>query len=430
MKREDKKYQAYLQILSGELIPAMGCTEPIAIAYGAAKAREVLGALPEYTEIRASGNIIKNVKSVIIPNTGGLKGIEAAAAAGIIAGDADKKLEVISEVSDNKKAEIKKYKNMNLIQVIPEMDGPLFDIHITMSGKNDYVVLRITDFHTNIVKIEKNGASIVEKPVAVNEGEEVKSNLLNVKDILEFADSAELEDLCTIIEPQIRYNYAIAEEGIKGTYGAGIGKVLLDHYGDNIQNRAKAMAAAGADARMGGCEFPVIIVSGSGNQGITASVPVITYAKYLGCREETLIRALTLSDLMTIHQRSRIGKLSAYCGAVNAGCASAAGIAYLKGGRFEEIAHTIVNALAIVSGIICDGAKPSCAAKIASAVEAGILGYLMYEDGKQFRGGDGIVTKDVDETIQNVGRLGKDGMRETDKEIIHIMMECVGKEER
>lgn len=430
MKWEDKKYQAYLQILSDELVPAMGCTEPIAIAYGAAKAREILGMIPEYTKIHVSGNIIKNVKSVVIPNTGGLKGIEAAVAAGIIAGKADKKLEVISEVSDEKKEEIKKYKETHAIQVIPEMDGPLFDIQITMSHKTDYIVVRITDFHTNIVNIEKNGMCIYEKTVTANGETEVKSNLLNVKDILDFADSAKIQDLYPIIEPQIRYNYAIAEEGIKGIYGAGIGKVLLDHYGDSVQNRAKAMAAAGSDARMGGCEFPVIIVSGSGNQGITASVPVITYAKYLGSSEETLIRALTLSNLMTIHQRSQIGKLSAYCGAVNAGCASATGIAYLKGGGFEEIAHTIVNSLAIVSGIICDGAKPSCAAKIASAVEAGILGYLMYEDGKQFRGGDGIITKDVDETIQNVGRLGKDGMRETDKEIIQIMMKCVDKDKK
>lgn len=428
MKREDKKYQAYLQILSEELVPAMGCTEPIAIAYGAAKAREVLGAIPEYAEIRVSGNIIKNVKSVTIPNTNGLKGIEAAMAAGIVAGKADKKLEVISEVNNKKKREIKEYKETHVIKVIPEISDLLFDIHITLFHQTDYAALRITHFHTNIVKVEKNGKIIYESPETMEQGQEGNSALLNVKDILAFADNAELQDLYPIIEPQIRYNYAIAEEGIRGTYGAGIGKVLLDHYGDNIQNRAKAMAAAGSDARMGGCELPVIIVSGSGNQGITASVPVITYAKHLKSSEEILIRALTLSNLMTIHQRSRIGKLSAYCGAVNAGCASATGIAYLKGGRFEEIAHTIVNSLAIVSGIICDGAKPSCAAKIASAVEAGILGHLMYENGRQFRGGEGIITKDVDETIQNVGRLGKDGMRETDKEIINIMMGCVGKD--
>lgn len=426
---KDDTYQAYLNILYEELVPAMGCTEPIAIAYGAARAREVLGEVPEHCEVRVSGNIIKNVKSVLIPNTGGLKGIEAAAAAGIIAGEAGRQLEVIADVCDEEKKKIWEYLETHEIRVMPEIGGRLFDIQIIVHNKQDCVRVRIIDSHTNIVSIEKNGQIIFQKEEMENNNGEIQPGLLNVRDIITFAEMVSMEEVRPVIEPQIRYNYAIAEEGIRGEYGAGVGKVLLDHCGDGVRNRAKAMAAAGSDARMGGCELPVIIVSGSGNQGIAASVPVIVYARYLGSSEEALMRALVLSNLMTIHQRCRIGKLSAYCGAVNAGCASGAGIAYLNGGRFEEIAHTIVNSLAIVSGIICDGAKPSCAAKIVSAVEAGILGYQMYLDGKQFRGGEGIVTKDVDQTIYNVGRLGKEGMRETDKEIIHIMMECVGKNE-
>jgi len=426
MKREDYKYQRYLQILEEELVPAMGCTEPIAIAYGAAKAREILGTIPERMEVSVSGNIIKNVKSVIIPNTGGLKGIEAAAVAGVIAGDAGKRLEVIAEVSAYKRESIREYLRTHEVKVMPAKGDSLFEIGVRLIHKDSYVLLKIARYHTNIVRIEKDGNIIFEQLEKAEADSVEEENLLNVKDIVAFADALRIEDIYPVIEPQIRYNYAIAEEGIEGGYGAGVGSVILAHDGDGIRNRAKAMAAAGADARMGGCESPVIIVAGSGNQGIAASVPVITYAKYLDSDQETLVKALAVSNLMTIYQRSRIGKLSAFCGAVNAGCASGTGIAYLMGGRYEEIAHTIVNSLAIVSGIICDGAKPSCAGKIAASVDAGILGYQMYEDGRQFRGGDGIVTNDVDGTIHNVGKLGKDGMRETDKEIISIMMQCVG----
>lgn len=423
MKKEDVKYGAYVQILKEELVPAMGCTEPIALAYAAAKAREVLGEKPDTVKIGASGSIIKNVKSVIVPNTDHLKGIPAAAAAGIIAGKPEKELEVIAEVSKEQIEEMKDFLQNADISVEYVDNGITFDIILTETKGESSATVRIANYHTNIVLIEKNGQVLFEEKV---EGEKEEGltdrSLLNMKDILDFAETVDIDDVREVIGRQIRYNTAIAEEGLKGNYGANIGSVLLEMEGDNIRVRAKAMAAAGSDARMNGCELPVIINSGSGNQGMTCSLPVIEYAKELNSGEEKLYRALTLSNLVAIHQKTGIGRLSAYCGAVCAGAAAGAGIAYLHGGGYEEIAHTVVNALAIVSGIVCDGAKASCAAKIASSVEAGILGYNMYKCGQQFYAGDGIVTKGVDETIKNIGRLGKEGMRETNVEIIDIMV--------
>lgn len=423
MKKEDVKYGAYVQILKEELVPAMGCTEPIALAYAAAKAREVLGEKPDTVKIGASGSIIKNVKSVIVPNTDHLKGIPAAAAAGIIAGKPEKELEVIAEVSKEQIEEMKDFLQNADISVEYVDNGITFDIIVTETKGESSATVRIANYHTNIVLIEKNGQVLFEEKV---EGEKEEGltdrSLLNMKDILDFAETVDINDVREVIGRQIRYNTAIAEEGLKGNYGANIGSVLLEMEGDNIRVRAKAMAAAGSDARMNGCELPVIINSGSGNQGMTCSLPVIEYAKELNSGEEKLYRALTLSNLVAIHQKTGIGRLSAYCGAVCAGAAAGAGIAYLHGGGYEEIAHTVVNALAIVSGIVCDGAKASCAAKIASSVEAGILGYNMYKCGQQFYAGDGIVTKGVDETIKNIGRLGKEGMRETNVEIIDIMV--------
>lgn len=423
MRKEDVKYGAYVQILKEELVPAMGCTEPIALAYAAAKAREVLGERPDKVEIGASGSIIKNVKSVIVPNTDHLKGIPAAAAAGIIAGQPDKELEVISSVSKDQIEEMKKFLQEAEISVDYIDHGITFDIVVKVSKGDSTATVRIANYHTNIVLIEKNGQVLFEEKV---EGEKEEGltdrSLLNMKDILEFANTVDLEDIRETIGRQIQYNTAIAQEGLRGDYGANIGRVLLKMEGDNIRVRAKAMAAAGSDARMNGCELPVIINSGSGNQGMTCSLPVIEYAKELNSGEEKLYRALTLSNLVAIHQKTGIGRLSAYCGAVCAGAAAGAGIAYLYGGGYEEISHTVVNALAIVSGIVCDGAKASCAAKIASSVEAGILGYHMYKCGQQFYAGDGIVTKGVDETIKNIGRLGKEGMKETNVEIIDIMV--------
>lgn len=423
MEKRNAKYAAYVQTLKEELVPAMGCTEPIALAYGAARAREVLGEMPDRVVVGASGSIIKNVKSVIVPNTDHLKGIPAAATAGIVAGDADKELEVIASVSSEQTAQMKEFMEQVPIAVEHIDNGITFDIVITLYKGVSYARVRIANYHTNIVLVEKNGEILEKKPVA-GESEDglTDRSLLNMKDILDFARTVDIEDVREVLERQIDYNWAIAEEGIRGNYGANIGSVLLDMEGESVRVRAKAMAAAGSDARMNGCELPVIINSGSGNQGITASVPVIVYAKDMKVSHETLLRALTLSNLTAIHQKTAIGRLSAYCGAVSAGAGAGAGIAYLHGGDYKEIVHTVVNALAIVSGIVCDGAKASCAAKIASAVDAGILGYQMYIRGQQFYGGDGIVTKGVEETLKNVGRLGKEGMKATNEEIIRIMI--------
>ncbi len=424
MEKTDKRYKAYINILKEELIPAMGCTEPIAIAYAAAKARQVLGALPNRVEIGASDNIIKNVKSVVVPNTGGLRGIEASAAAGIVAGDADKVLEVISCVDEKGKDEIRAFLKGVPVDVVPAGSELIFDLKVTVWSGKESASVRIANFHTNIVEIVKNGEALYESSPC-NEMESsglTDRSLLNVADIVDFADCVDVAEVKAVILRQAEYNMRIAQEGINGDWGANIGAVLLKVWGDDIKVRAKALAAAGSDARMSGCELPVVIVSGSGNQGITASVPVVEYAKELGCSEEEMIRALVVSNLVTIHQKTGIGRLSAYCGAVSAGVGAGAGITRLYGGSFKKITHTIVNALAITSGIICDGAKPSCAAKIAFAVEAGILGFHMYENGQQFYGGDGIVTKGVENTIANIGRLGRDGMRETDQEIIRIML--------
>ena len=422
-KKTDKRYQAYVQILKEELVPAMGCTEPIALAYAAAKAREVLGRLPERVVIEASGSIIKNVKSVIVPNTDQLKGIPAAAVAGIVAGKAEKKLEVISFVTKEEIRAIKEVMTRVPIEVKHIDHGLTFEIVVTVSAKEEYAKVRIANYHTNIVLIEKNGEKLLETEVA-DEGEKglTDRSLLDMEGILEFADTVDIADIREVLQKQIEYNTAIAEEGLRGNYGANIGSVLLDVEGDSVRTRAKAKAAAGSDARMSGCELPVIINSGSGNQGMTCSIPVIEYAKELRVSEEKLYRALALSNLVAIHQKTGIGRLSAYCGAVCAGAAAGTGIAYLLGGGYKEITHTVVNALAITSGIVCDGAKASCAAKIAVATDAGILGYEMYKRGQQFRAGDGIVTHGADETIRNVGRLGKEGMRETNEEIIDIMV--------
>ena len=423
MQKTDEKYSAYIQILKEELVPAMGCTEPIALAYAAAKARDVLGETPDKIEVEASGSIIKNVKSVIVPNTDHLKGIPAAVTAGIVAGKAEKELEVIASVTPEECKLMKEFLSRVPIEVKHVDNGLTFEIGVTVFRGESYAKVRIVNYHTNIVLVEKNGEKLLEVKVD-GEGEEglTDRTLLDIESIWDFVQTVDIADIHEVLERQIEYNTAIAEEGLKGDYGANIGSVLLDMEGDNIRTRAKAKAAAGSDARMNGCELPVIINSGSGNQGMTCSLPVIEYAKEFGVSEEKLYRALALSNLVAIHQKTGIGRLSAYCGAVCAGAAAGTGIAYLCGGGFDEIIHTVVNALAITSGIVCDGEKASCAAKIAAAVDAGILGYNMYIRGQQFRAGDGIVTKGADATIRNVGRLGKNGMKETNDEIIDIMV--------
>ena len=411
--------------LREELIPAMGCTEPIAVAYAAAAARNTLGELPDKVLVEASGSMIKNVKSVIVPNTDNMKGLEAAAAAGIVAGKQEKKLEVIADVTPEQTKAIRAYLDQTDIKVRHVENGVTFDIILTVWKGEHSAQVRIAVFHTNIVHVEKDGEVLVDIPVHGDDEETLTDrSLLDMEHIWDFANTVDVEDVRSILEPQIRCNMAIAEEGLRGNYGANIGSVLLDMEGNDVRVRAKAYAAAGSDARMNGCEQPVVINSGSGNQGITTSVPVIVYARELGVSDEKLLRALTLSNLTTIHEKTPIGRLSAYCGAISAGAGAGAGIAYLCGGDYDAVIHTVVNALAVVSGVICDGAKASCAAKIATAVEAGLLGYNMYIRGNQFRAGDGIVAKGVENSLRNVGRLGKQGMKETNNEIIAIMVGC------
>lgn len=417
-----KKSDAYAAILKEELLMATGCTEPIAIAYCAARMRTLLGKLPERVTVEVSGNIVKNVKSVIVPNTGGLKGIEAAAAAGIVAGDADKVLQVISFIPEEKHAEIADFAKNVPMDIICMETPRMLEIRITGCAGDDTAVCHIANNHSNIVYEARNGEVLIEKELNDNAEDSLQDkSVLNVKDIVEYADTVDLSEVAYLIENQIKCNSRIAEEGLRGDWGANIGSVLLKNSDGDIVTEAKAYAAAGSDARMSGCECPVVILTGSGNQGITASMPVIRYAKKLGASEEKLYRAMIVSDLITVHQKTGIGRLSAYCGAVSAGCGAGAGIAYLFGGGADAIAETVTNAVAILSGTICDGASPSCAAKIALAVEAGILGYQMHAAKQRFNGGDGIVGEDVEETIANVGRLAKQGMYQTDRTILQIM---------
>lgn len=425
MKPGDDLYQKYIAILQEELRPAMGCTEPIALAYAGAKARQVLGALPDRVRLAVSGNIIKNVKSVVVPNTGGQRGMAAALCAGIVAGDPDRELQAISQVPAAMHETIRTYRDTVDLEIVPAESTLVFDIDLRVFAGADQVRLRIVNNHTNIVCIEKNGEKLLDLPVSESSEDHLTDkSCLNVASIVEFADCLNVEDVRPFVGEQIRCNMEIAQEGLNGNWGANIGQVILRRQGGSLEKKAAAYAAAGSDARMSGCEKPVVIVSGSGNQGITASVPVAVYARETGASEEQLLRAVALSDLVTIHQKAGIGRLSAYCGAISAGCGAGAGIAYLEGGDARAIAHTVVNAIAILSGTICDGAKASCAAKIAAAVDAGILGYQMYLEGQQFYSGDGIVTKGADNTVHNIGRLAREGMRQTDRTILEIMMNC------
>ena len=423
MDCRDERYSKYIQILNEELQPAMGCTEPIALAYAAAKARALLGALPERLTVEVSGNIIKNVKSVVIPHTGGLRGIPAAVAAGAVAGNADGELEVLSHVTEDEIKAIETYLENAPIDVSYAATPYTFDIRITAFCGQDNACVRIVDYHTNIVLLQRNGDTLFEKECVNREEGLTDRTCLSIEGIVEFADCVNPDDVRQLLERQIEYNMAIAQEGLNGDYGANIGKTILLNRENDINYKMRAWAAAGSDARMNGCEMPVIINSGSGNQGITASVPVIVYARETGRTHEELLRALCVSNLVTTHLKTDIGRLSAYCGAVSAGVGAGAALAYLSGGGVKTVAHTVVNAIAVASGIICDGAKASCAAKIAAAVDAGLLGFAMYQNGNQFFGGDGIVKKGVEKTIETVGRLARIGMKQTDEEIIRLMME-------
>lgn len=422
MEFDQIKYQNYVRILNEELIPAMGCTEPIAIAYCGALVRKHLGNIPSKVVIKVSGNIIKNVKSVTVPNTLGLCGIDTACAVGILGGDASKLLEVIADVNEDIALSIPNYIKENDFTILHADNEHTLYIEIIGFYENDYVKVIIEDGHTNVVLIEKNDNIIFKNDKELSKKKtELDHSVLNIQDIVTFADICNIADVKEKLDMQIALNMAIAEEGMKNNYGANIGKTILKYSCNSVIEKMKAYAAAGSDARMNGCDLPVVINSGSGNQGITASVPLVIFAKENNLTDELLYRALIISNLCAIHIKHSIGKLSAFCGVVIAGAACGAGIAYLEGGKFREIAHTLVNALAMISGVVCDGAKSSCAAKIASSVEAGVLGYYMFKDGNQFVDGDGIVKKGVENTIKAIGKLARIGMCETDKEIIEIM---------
>jgi len=419
-----ERMEEYAAILRAELVPALGCTEPIAVALAAAKARAVLGAFPERAEIWCSGNIVKNVKGVTVPNTGGLKGLDAAAIAGIVGGDPDRGLEVLESLGARPEAhaEIARLRDAGFCPagLLEGEEGLHIVAKAWAGGSSAEVHLRST--HSNICLIVKDGATLLEKSEELARPQSADEDPLNVRDILEFADSVELAVVEGPLSAQVEMNTAISDEGLRGDYGVGVGKTLLKSYGGDVANRAKARAAAGSDARMSGCALPVVINSGSGNQGMTVSLPVIEYAKELGSPRERLLRALAVSNLVAIHQKRRIGRLSAYCGAVSAACGSGAGIAYLHGGGYEEVSDTIINTIANVGGMVCDGAKPSCAAKIASAVDAAIMAYHMSVEGKVFGEGEGLVEGGVEGTIDRVGRMGRVGMRSTDLEILAMML--------
>ena len=419
-----KLYSAYLNILREELLPAMGCTEPIALAYAAASARALLGMIPNKVSVLVSGNLIKNAMGVTVPNTDGMKGIEAAVAAGIVAGDETKKLECIASVNDADRENIRAYLARNIITVELCESELAFDCTVKVEAEGESALIRMANAHTNIVHREKNGEVISDTPVTCESEDGMSSHeCLTIENIIQFAQEVELSDIEDILSRQIECNSSISAEGLQNPWGACIGQTLLKCAGDSLINKAKARAAAGSDARMNGCAMPVVILSGSGNQGMTASLPVITYAEEQGRSREELYRALVVSDLCTIHLKTYIGRLSAFCGAVCAGAGAGAGICFLEGGRVREVSHTLVNALGISSGIVCDGAKASCAGKIALAVEAGILGWEMFKNGgKQFYSGEGIITKGVENTIRNVGILGHDGMKATDRTIMDIML--------
>lgn len=424
MIKTDSRYNLYINILKEELVPAMGCTEPICLAYAAAKAREVLNTIPDRVEILASGNIIKNVKSVIVPNTNGMKGMKASVAIGIIGGNPDKELEVIANVTAEQKQETQKFLD-EVPMTIKHVDcQEQLDVTIKLYKGDDSSSVRISGFHTNIVHIEKNNETIFKSDTISAPNKELTDrSILSMEGIYDFANSVEIEDVKEILKRQLEYNKAISDEGLRNDWGANIGSLLLSNYGNDVKIKAKAWAAAGSDARMNGCELPVIINSGSGNQGITVSMPVLAYAKEYDIEENRIYRALVVSNLTAIHQKTMIGRLSAYCGAISAGCAAACGVAYLLGEDLETISKTLSNSLAITSGVICDGAKASCAAKIATAVEGGLIGYQMCKNAKNFCDEDGIIGRGVEKTIKNVGTLASKGMRETDKVIIGIMTE-------
>jgi L-cysteine desulfidase len=424
-----KIYDNYLAILENELVVALGCTEPIAIAYAGAKVREVLGAMPDHIKVYCSGNIVKNVKGVTVPNSDGGKGIDVAATLGVVGGTAAKELAVLESVTAKDVATCKKLlaKDFCECELIENVANLYIVIHATKGKHSAEVVIK--DYHSNITKIVKDGKTILSKEKAFEKKKQTKfpdKNLLKVKDILAFADTVKIADVKAVLDQQIKYNTAIAQEGLRHAYGAEVGRTLLKAYDrKNVNIRARAKAAAGSDARMSGCSLPVVINSGSGNQGITASIPVIEYAKELKVGKTALYRALVVSNLIAIHQKRFIGSLSAYCGAVSAACGSGAGIAYMMGMDYESICNVITDSITNIGGMVCDGAKPSCAAKIAVAVETALLALELSRHQHVFRSGEGLVKDDIEKTIASVGRVGRVGMKSTDVEILNIMLDKI-----
>lgn len=417
-------YAKYTEILRGELIPATGCTEPIALAWAAAMGRHLLPCMPERIECWASASIIKNVKSVVVPNTDGLKGIEAAVAAGVTVGAHDKELEVLAQVPADAHAQIEVFMEQCPIHVSLSQSAESFDILLEMKAGAHVSRVRIAGHHTNVVLLEQDGTVLKDNPTTletVHQGSE--DPFMTIAGIYEYANTCRMEDVEPTIQRQIDCNVALSNAGLTGEWGAQIGRMLLEKGGtENILSKARARAAAGSDARMSGCEMPAVINSGSGNQGLTITLPIVTYAESMYAPKELLIRALVFANLSSIRIKKEIGCLSAYCGAVCAGCAAGAGIGYLRGDCLAVLERAIVNGLAILSGTICDGAKPSCAAKIAMSVESGVMALEMAERGHDFQGGEGIVKATIEDTIHEVGTLCRDGMSVTNEVVLNIML--------
>ncbi len=422
----DKTYEQYLGILRKELVPALGCTEPIAIAYCASKTKEVLGCFPEKMTVWSSGNMIKNVMGVTVPNSGGMKGIDVAAVLGLVGGDPNRLLETLEGVtiSDIEKTkELLSDPNFCTCKLVQGDDNLI--IQCKMEGEGHTAFVEIKNKHTHITRIEKDGELIFSQEVEKVDAQELDYSLLNIKDIIAFADVLRVEDAEPILGTQIDYNTEISKEGLSNPWGVNVGSTLLKKGGVNadITIRARAAAAAGSDARMSGCAKPVVINSGSGNQGITLTMPIVEYAKELKASRELELKSLAIANLVAIHQKQYIGDLSAYCGVVCAATGSASGIAYMKGDGYEEISNTIINSICTIGGMVCDGAKPSCAAKISVALEAALSGYSMQENGGVFKQGEGMVKQDVESTIRSIGKMAAIGMHSTDVEILKIMLE-------
>ena len=410
-----------ISILENELVPALGCTEPIALAYAAAKVRDVLGNFPERMELSCSGNIVKNVKGVTIPNSNGLIGIDNAVILGAVGGDANEELKVLEGVTEEDISKTKELKNSGFLKCTLKEGVANLYIDVKAYNGEHSAEVTIVNRHTLITNIVKDGEVIFHKD-PVEKQPELNVDNLSIETILDFAENVDIDKIKPVLSAQVKANLRISDEGLKTCYGAQIGKTLLDVYGNDVKIRAVARAAAGSDARMNGCSMPVVINSGSGNQGLTVSMPVYEFAKEWQVSEEIFYRALAISNLLSVYQKHYIGSLSAFCGAVTAACGSGAAITYMAGGDYDAICRTITNTLANVGGIICDGAKSSCAAKISSAVEAAILGHELSMRGIAFKPGEGIVSEDTENTVKNIGYVGRVGMKNTDIEVLNLML--------